>query len=115
MYSGLCVAGGPRIDHGPDQRSPGRLAKLRRVGDWVEFSVQGGVFRAIDHKHQEFLWDAQVAAGEIWVPTVAWTGTFSWLNLPVLAAHTFCSSCFAERGSRAGSRAQIRLAPPEIW
>ena len=65
---------GPQIDHGPDLRSPGRLAKLRHAGDWVEFSLRGGELRAVDHRRQTFVWHARVSEGEIWVPTLAWTG-----------------------------------------
>jgi hypothetical protein len=65
---------GPQIDPGPSGRSPGTLAKLRYVGDWVEFSLQDGTLSAIDHIGQEFVWNARVDDGETWVPTVAWTG-----------------------------------------
>jgi len=77
-------ASGPQIDQGPDGRSPGNLAKLRHCGDWVEFCVRGGVLVATDHTGKVYTWGAGVAAGESWVPTVAWTG----------------------------SRAGVRLAPP---
>jgi hypothetical protein len=30
--------------------------------------------RAVDHRHQEFVWGSRVPAGTVWVPTVAWTG-----------------------------------------
>ena len=77
---------GPSIDTGPDGNSPGMLAKLRHVGDWVEFSLVGGQLRATDHAGKTHVWGMQVEEGEIWVPTVAWTG----------------------------SRASIRLAPPQL-
>ena len=77
-------ASGPQIDQGPDGRSPGKLAKLRHCGDWVEFSLRGGVLVATDHTGNVYTWGAGVTAGESWVPTIAWTG----------------------------SRAGVRLAPP---
>ena len=79
-------SGGPTIDTGPDGRSPGKLAKLRHVGDWVEFALVGGTLRATDHAGQTHVWGKGVEDGEVWVPTVAWTG----------------------------SRAGIRLAPPQL-
>ena len=77
---------GLAIDAGADGRSPDRLAKLRRVGDWVEFALVGGVLRATDYTGKAFVWGTRVEEGEIWVPTLAWTG----------------------------SRASIRLAPPML-
>ena len=77
---------GPSIDMGRDGRSPATLAKLRRVGDWVEFSLAEGSLSATDHAGHTHAWGTRVADGEVWVPTVAWTG----------------------------SRAAVRLAPPEL-
>ena len=74
------------MDVGPDGRSPGTLAKLRHVGDWVEFWLHDGQVRATDHAGRTHVWGMRVADGEVWVPTVAWTG----------------------------SRASVRLAPPEL-
>ena len=77
---------GPTVDTGPDGRSPGKLAKLRHVGDWVEFWLVDGQLSATDHAGHTHAWGVQVEVGEVWVPTLAWTG----------------------------SRASIRLAPPEL-
>jgi hypothetical protein len=77
---------GPSIDMGPDGSSPGMLAKLRHVGDFVEFSLVDGQLRATDHTGHTHTWGVELEAGEFWVPTMAWTG----------------------------SRASIRLAPPEL-
>ena len=77
---------GPSIDMGPDGNSPGMLAKLRRIGDWVEFSLVDGQLRATDYTGHTHVWGVEVGDGETWVPTMAWTG----------------------------SRASIRLAPPEL-
>ena len=77
---------GPSIDMGHDGSSPGKLAKLKHVGDWVEFSLSAGRLCATDHTGHSFLWGTQVGEGELWVPTMAWTG----------------------------SRASVRLAPPEL-
>eukprot|EP01052_Picozoa_sp_SAG31_P000072 SAG31_NODE_2_length_46263_cov_45.908043_42_plen_294_part_00 len=77
---------GPKIDHSDDGRSPGRLAKLRHLGDWVEFNLQGGVLRAVDHKHGHFCWGRRVPMNEVWVPTVAWTGEHI-LQMPTATAH----------------------------
>ena len=78
---------GPSIDMGHDGSSPGKLAKLRAVGDWVEFSLLvDGRLRGTDHTGGSFLWGTHVTEGERWVPTMAWTG----------------------------SRASVRLAPPEL-
>ena len=79
-------ASGPIIDMGHDGSSPGSLAKLRHVGDWVEFWLIAGSLRATDHNGKTHVWGMQVQDGEIWVPTLAWTG----------------------------SRASIRLAPPTL-
>ena len=77
---------GPSIDPGVDGRSPSQLAKLKRVGDWVEFSLVQGRLRATDHTGRTHVWGARVEDGEVWVPTLAWTG----------------------------SRAGVRLAPPAL-
>lgn len=77
---------GPTMDMGPDGNSPSTLAKLRHVGDWVEFSIMSGTLRATDHRGQTHVWGTQVEEGEVWVPTLAWTG----------------------------SRAAIRIAPPAL-
>ena len=78
---------GPSIDMGHDGSSPGSLAKLRNQGDWVEFWLVGGTLRATDHAGRTHVWGSlRVRDGEIWVPTLAWTG----------------------------SRARIRLAPPVL-
>lgn len=75
---------GPTIDTGRDGKSPATLARLRHVGDWVEFALRDGVLSATDHTGNSHVWGVRVQDGEIWVPTVAWTG----------------------------SRASVRLAPP---
>lgn len=72
---------GPTSDTGRDGRSPGKLAKLRHLGDWVEFSVVGGELRATDHTGHSHVWGARVEDGEIWVPTVAWTGSRASIRL----------------------------------
>jgi hypothetical protein len=77
---------GPTIDTGRDGKSPATLAKLRKVGDWVEFALRDGVLSATDHTGHSHAWGARVEDGEIWVPTVAWTG----------------------------SRTSVRLAPPAL-
>ena len=97
----------------------GMLAKLRHVGDWVEFSLLDGELSATDHtghahtwgmrdihtgmrdihaymhayRHacihayrHAHTWGMRVDEGEVWVPTLAWTG----------------------------SKASVRLAPPEL-
>eukprot|EP01046_Picozoa_sp_COSAG06_P061730 COSAG06_NODE_13655_length_1234_cov_1.755947_2_plen_70_part_01 len=33
-----------------------------------------GMLSAVDHTGQEYEWGAHVADGELWVPTMAWTG-----------------------------------------
>ena len=52
----------------------------------VEFALVDGTLRATDYAGHTFEWGTRVADGEIWVPTVAWTG----------------------------SRASILLAPPSL-
>ena len=58
---------------------------LGHAGDWVEFWLVDGQLRATDHAGHTHVWGMRVEAGEVWVPTLAWTG----------------------------SRASVRLAPPE--
>ena len=43
--------------------------------DWVEFALVDGTLRATDYAGQTFVWGTRVAEGEVWVPTVAWTGS----------------------------------------
>ena len=78
---------GPSIDMGHDGSSPGSLAKLRNQGDWVEFWLVGGTLRATDHAGRTHVWGSlRVRDGEIWVPTLAWTGSRARIRLaaPVL-------------------------------
>ena len=87
MQAGVSIQpSGPSIDMGANSASPGKLAKLRNVGDWVEFSLFDGQLRATDYTGQTHVWGARMGHGQIWVPTVAWTG----------------------------SRASVRLGPPEL-
>jgi len=68
---------GPRIDYGPRPRilRGGRLMKLRALGDWVEFQVLDGMVQAHDNSGYTFQWGARLSEGELWKPTVAWTGS----------------------------------------
>jgi len=68
---------GPRIDYGPlpgIQRG-GRLKKLRALGDWVEFQLSNGMVQAQDFSGCTFQWGSRLSEGELWKPTVAWTGS----------------------------------------
>ena len=51
------------------------LTLARCPGDWVEFALVDGTLRATDYAGQTFVWGTRVAEGEVWVPTVAWTGS----------------------------------------
>lgn len=85
---GCCVAPGmfcsgdgtgPRLDFRP--RDCVRLTKLRRPGDWVEFQMQRGGLSARDFSGRSFQWSVRVRHGEVWLPTVAWTGSTAHLRL----------------------------------
>lgn len=68
---------GPRIDFGPGSgpQIATRMAKLRIAGDWVEFQLSNGNVRAHDFSGRSFQWGARLRQGEIWKPTMAWTGS----------------------------------------
>lgn len=82
-----CFSGGdergPRIDYGPNRgvQKGGRLARLRHAGDWVSFHVSGGRVHAEDFRGQVFEWGARLQAGEVWRPTVAWTGSKAYVRV----------------------------------
>ena len=93
MYGGgscRCVytrgdGSGPQIDQGrvadvaaAGAGRPGRLSKMLKVGDWVEFSLRGGVLHGRDCKGREFIWWRRVLPGEVWWPTVTWAGIRQW-------------------------------------
>lgn len=68
---------GPRIDYGTSEgpQVGTCLARLRHVGDWVDFQVKEGVVFARDFAGGTFKWHAQISPGEIWQPALAWTGS----------------------------------------
>lgn len=78
---------GPRVDYVQEDQIfvDVRMSRLRMPGQWVEFHLQRGTLRARDFAGGAFQWSVSVPDGEVWLPTVAWTG----------------------------SRASLRLAPPE--
>ena len=81
---------GPKIDDGRDASGPGRLSKMRRVGNWVEFSLRGGVLRGRDFRGRTFVWQRELPPGEVWWPTVAWAGTRTW-RVRIAPAASFAS------------------------
>lgn len=68
---------GPRIDYGPAGgiQVEGRLSRIRKPGEWVDFRVSNGIVQAQDYKGNVFKWGASLQPGEVWQPTVAWTGS----------------------------------------
>mmetsp|Transcript_106144 Transcript_106144/g.236889 ORF Transcript_106144/g.236889 Transcript_106144/m.236889 type:complete len:261 (-) Transcript_106144:16-798(-) len=69
---------GPRIDYGPSSgvQVEGRLSRLSNVGDWVRFDVlKGGQVEAHDMAGRSMRWGFRIQEGDLWQPTVAWTGS----------------------------------------
>jgi len=68
---------GSRIDCGPRPgiQADGRLVRVRNPGEWVEFNLSNGVVSARDFQGNVFEWRARLQPGEIWRPTIAWTGS----------------------------------------
>ena len=61
-----------------------------RVGNWVEFSLRGGVLRGRDFRGRTFVWQRELPPGEVWWPTVAWAGTRTW-RVRIAPAASFAS------------------------
>jgi len=81
-YSMRCCASrgdgqGPVVDYGPvaGPQMDYQMSPLRAAGDWVEFRLDEGTLRARDSGGRGFLWAAKLTAGEVWRPTVAWSGS----------------------------------------
>ena len=65
----------PNRNPHPNLSLTSTLTLTRCAGDWVEFVLVDGTLRATDYAGQTFVWGTRVAEGEVWVPTVAWTGS----------------------------------------
>ena len=82
----------PEIDNGPSDaiKVQGRLAALRKAGDWISFHVSNGKVHATDFRGQAFEWGGSLQVGEVWRPCVAWRGSTARVRIHAFSSQGDC-------------------------